>query len=191
MYKIFTEISPRFKNLGGQNPAEIPKSRRPKSCRDTEISAGKILPRFLNLGDQNPAEILKSRRPKSCRDSEISGGKILPRFQNLGGQNPAEILKSWRPKSCRESRRDSKISAAKILPRISLGFSKLSMIFLTCQKSSNFLHRMISGHGSSTLEKTRKESISMLSRPHLGSVYMEVGYSRWVRLPACPYNLSF
>ena len=32
-------------------------------------------------------------------------------------------------------------------------FSKLSMIFLTCQKSWNFLHRMISGcYGSSTLE---------------------------------------
>ena len=44
-YKIFTEISPRFLNLGGQNPA-----------------------RFLNLGGQNPAEILKSRRPKYCRD---------------------------------------------------------------------------------------------------------------------------
>ena len=33
-------------------------------------------------------------------------------------------------------------------------FSNLSMIFLTCQKSWNFLHRMISVcHGSSTLEK--------------------------------------
>ena len=36
-------------------------------------------------------------------------------------------------------------------------FSKLSMIFLTCQKSWNFLRRMISGcYGSSSLEKLGK-----------------------------------
>ena len=70
------------RNLGGQNPAEIQKSRRPKSCK-----------RIPNLGGQNPAEIsgisaakilqknTKSRRPKSCRD-----------LRNLGGQNPAENL---------------------------------------------------------------------------------------------------
>ena len=40
-------------------------------------------------------------------------------------------------------------------------FSKLSMIFLTCQKSWNFLHRMISGcYGSSTLEKLGKLRIN-------------------------------
>ena len=40
-------------------------------------------------------------------------------------------------------------------------FSKLSMIFLTCLKSWNFLHRMISGcYGSSTLEKLGKLRIN-------------------------------
>ena len=90
-YKIFTEISarfsagfwpPRFRNLGGQNPAVIQKSRRPKSWSDSEISAAKILPRFRNLGGQNPAVIPKSRPQKSCRDlAEIQ--------KSLGGQNPA------------------------------------------------------------------------------------------------------
>ena len=82
---------PRFRNLGGQ-----------KSCRDSEISAAKILPWFRNLGGQNPAEIQKSRRPKSCRGLEISASKILPRFRNLGAQNPAVIPKSRPPKSCRD-----------------------------------------------------------------------------------------
>ena len=76
------KILPRFRNLGGQNPAAVQKSRRPKSCRDSEISAAKILPRFRNLGGQNPAVIPKSRPPKSCRDlAEIQ--------KSLGGQNPA------------------------------------------------------------------------------------------------------
>ena len=40
-------------------------------------------------------------------------------------------------------------------------FSKPSMIFLKCQKSWNFLHRMISGcYGSSTLEKLGKLRIN-------------------------------
>ena len=72
----------KCRNLGGQNPAAVQKSRRPKSCRDSEISAAKILPRFRNLGGQNPAEIPKSRPQKSCRDlAEIQ--------KSLGGQNPA------------------------------------------------------------------------------------------------------
>ena len=56
-YKIITEISSRFLNLGGQNPARFLNlgGRNPAEiCR--------------NLGGQNPAEILKSRRPKYCRD---------------------------------------------------------------------------------------------------------------------------
>ena len=113
--RIFTEISPRSRRDSRQdfghrdseisaakNPAEIQKSRRPKSCRDLEISAAKILPWFRNLGGQNPAEIQKSRRPKSCRGLEISATKILPRFRNLGAQNPAVIPKSRPPKSCRD-----------------------------------------------------------------------------------------
>ena len=116
--RIFTEISPRSRRDSRQdfghrdseisaakNPAEIQKFRRPKSCRDLEISAAKILPRFRNLGGQNPAAVKKSRRPKSCRDSEISGARILPWFLNLGRQNPAEILPRFR-----------NLSAAKILP---------------------------------------------------------------------------
>ena len=85
------EISPRFRNLGDQNPAEI-------------------WPRFLNLDGQNPTEILSAAKimPRSL---EISAAKILPRISprllNLGGQNSAqnlaEIPKSQRPKSCRES----------------------------------------------------------------------------------------
>ena len=97
-YKIFTEISPRFLNLGGQNPAEI--SRRPKSCQDSEILAAKILPRFLNLGGKNTAEIWGISAEKSCRDSrqdyQISVAKVLPRISptslNLGRQTPAVNL---------------------------------------------------------------------------------------------------
>ena len=55
-YKIFTEISPRFLNLGGQNPAEISPGQNPAEILG--ISAAKILPRCLNLGGQNPAENL-------------------------------------------------------------------------------------------------------------------------------------
>ena len=61
-------------------------------------------------------------------------------------------------------------------------FSKLSMIFLTCQKSWNFLHRMISGcYGSSTLEKLGKLRINFhaFQATLRISVYMEVGYPRW------------
>ena len=45
--------------LGRILATEIQKSRRPKSCRDLEISAAKILPRSCR-----DSEI--SRRPKSC-----------------------------------------------------------------------------------------------------------------------------
>ena len=68
--------------LGRILATEIQKSRRPKSCRDSEISAAKILKWFRNLGGQNPAVITKSRPPKSCRElAEIQ--------KSLGGQNPA------------------------------------------------------------------------------------------------------
>ena len=46
------------------------------------------------------------------------------------------------------------------LEALEIFFFKLSMIFLTCQKSWNFLHRMISGHGSSTQEKLGKLRIN-------------------------------
>ena len=62
-------------------------------------------------------------------------GRILAAEIFGSRRDLAEIPDSRRSKSCRESRRDSKISAAKI-----------KMIFLTCQKSWNFLHRMISGY---------------------------------------------
>ena len=76
-YKIFTEISARLRNPGGQNLA-------------------KISARFRNLGGQNPAAISRN----------LGGQNPAAISRNLGGQNPAEISKSRRPKSCRESRRD-------------------------------------------------------------------------------------
>ena len=71
LYKIFTEISARFRNLGGQNPAEniAEISRNLGGQNPAEISR--------NLGGQTPAENLaeipKSRRPKSCRESKSCG----------------------------------------------------------------------------------------------------------------------
>ena len=72
-YKIFTEISARLRNPGGQNLA-------------------KISARFRNLGGQNPAAISRN----------LGGQNPAAISRNLGGQNPAEISKSRRPKSCRD-----------------------------------------------------------------------------------------
>ena len=75
-YKIFTEISARFLNLSGQNPAEISR----------------------NLGGQNTAEISKSRRPKSCRESHaenILQGRYCFGHPNKMFRFPLPSL-SWR-----------------------------------------------------------------------------------------------